>query len=49
VPFFETSAKRNWHVTDVFENLVRQMREYYPEDPMKKKKKRASTAGCIVM
>jgi len=47
LPFYETSAKRNWHVTDVFEDLLRQMRIRYPADPVKKKKKRGS--GCVVM
>jgi len=45
LPFFETSSKRNWGVTDVFEELVRQMRERYPDDPKRKKKKNQ----CIVM
>jgi putative ribosome biogenesis GTPase RsgA len=44
LPFYETSAKRNWHATEVFEELLRQMRTCYPE---RKKKKRAS--GCVVM
>ncbi|EED77569.1 predicted protein, partial [Postia placenta Mad-698-R] len=30
LPFYETSAKRNWHVEDVFQDLVRQMRKRYP-------------------
>ncbi|KAF8802417.1 hypothetical protein BYT27DRAFT_7196602 [Phlegmacium glaucopus] len=46
LPFYETSAKRNWHVTDVFEGLLRQMRTRYPE-PLRKKKKRVSV--CVVM
>ncbi|KAF9048492.1 small GTPase superfamily [Panaeolus papilionaceus] len=48
LPFYETSAKRNWHVADVFEDLLRQMRLQYPQDPSKKRKKRHST-GCVVM
>lgn len=48
LPFYETSAKRNWHATEVFEELLRQMRTCYPgPDPHRKKKKRAS--GCVVM
>jgi Ras-related protein Rap-1A len=47
LPFFETSAKKNWHVSDVFEDLVRQMRNRYPEDPVKTKKK--SHHKCTVM
>ena len=46
LPFYETSAKRNWHATEVFEELLRQMRTCYP-DPLRKKKKRASV--CVVM
>ena len=46
LPFYETSAKRNWHVSDVFEDLIRQMRERYPD---KHKKKRQSSDKCIVM
>ncbi|PVF95911.1 ras-domain-containing protein [Serendipita vermifera] len=30
VPIYETSAKKNWHVTEAFEDLVRQMRIRYP-------------------
>ncbi|THH16657.1 hypothetical protein EW146_g4016 [Bondarzewia mesenterica] len=39
LPFYETSAKRNWHVQDVFEDLVRQMRAYYPPESPKKKRR----------
>lgn len=45
LPFYETSAKRNWHVNDVFEDLLRQMRARYPQDPQRIKKK----SGCIIM
>ncbi|EIW84188.1 hypothetical protein CONPUDRAFT_100023 [Coniophora puteana RWD-64-598 SS2] len=44
-PFYETSAKRNWHVTETFEDLVRQMLAKYPHDPKPKKKGHP----CIVM
>lgn len=47
LPFFETSAKRNWHVTDVFEDLVRQMRTKYPAESPRKTKKRNPI--CVVM
>jgi GTPase SAR1 family protein len=30
VPIYETSAKKNWHVTDAFDDLLRQMRARYP-------------------
>ncbi|KAE9403658.1 hypothetical protein BT96DRAFT_878539 [Gymnopus androsaceus JB14] len=32
LPFYETSSKRNWHISDVFEDLVRQMRARYPAE-----------------
>ncbi|OBZ72621.1 Ras-related protein Rap-1 [Grifola frondosa] len=47
IPFYETSAKRNWHVTDVFEDLVRQMRRCYPNGQPKMKKWRKDP--CVVM
>ncbi|KAF8224146.1 hypothetical protein L208DRAFT_1410711 [Tricholoma matsutake] len=47
LPFYETSAKRNWHVTEVFEDLLRQMRTRYLVDPPRKPKKRPSI--CVVM
>lgn len=46
LPFYETSAKRNWHVTEVFEDLLRQMRTRYPTDTQVKQKKRKS---CTIM
>ncbi|KAH7917582.1 ras-domain-containing protein [Leucogyrophana mollusca] len=39
LPFYETSAKRNWHVADAFEDLVRQMIIRYPFDPAVKKRR----------
>ncbi|KAK0223057.1 P-loop containing nucleoside triphosphate hydrolase protein [Armillaria fumosa] len=47
-PFYETSAKRNWHVSDVFEDLLRQMRKKYPHETPKKRPKRGKDS-CIVM
>jgi len=47
LPFFETSSKKNWHVSDVFEDLVRQMRNRYPDDSVKVKKK--SKPQCVIM
>ncbi|KIY68840.1 hypothetical protein CYLTODRAFT_421290 [Cylindrobasidium torrendii FP15055 ss-10] len=54
VPFYETSAKRNWHVTDAFDDLVRQMRTRYPHatsSPRKGRKKAGShkDGSCIIM
>jgi len=49
LPFYETSAKRNWHVNDVFEDLLRQMRVRYPPDAAKKQKKKQQKGPCIIM
>jgi Fe2+ transport system protein B len=56
IPVYETSAKRDWDVRSAFEDLVRQMRDYYPaEDPSKpkrRKRRRDLSRGrspCIVM
>jgi Ras-related protein Rap-1A len=43
VPLYETSAKKNWHVTDAFEDLLRQMRARYPAVPRKKKRDKTRT------
>ncbi|KAF5367155.1 hypothetical protein D9758_004066 [Tetrapyrgos nigripes] len=46
LPFYETSAKRNWHVSEVFEDLLRQMRSRYPKETPKNPK---TGKRCIVM
>ncbi|KAG6863743.1 hypothetical protein C0991_003524, partial [Blastosporella zonata] len=46
LPFYETLAKRNWHITEVFVDLVKQMQRAYPEELAKRVKK---SPGCIVM
>jgi GTPase SAR1 family protein len=38
IPLYETSAKRDWNVSQVFEDLVRQMRRYYPAEEGHKRK-----------
>jgi Ras-related protein Rap-1A len=50
IPFYEASAKLNWHVDDVFEDLVRRIREEYltPPDPVMKRGKRQQ-GSCIIM
>lgn len=49
LPFYETSAKRNWHVDEVFEDLVRQMRTQYPEETKGRKKRRTiRSMGCVI-
>ncbi|KAJ7829783.1 hypothetical protein B0H14DRAFT_2366334 [Mycena olivaceomarginata] len=53
LPFYETSAKRNWHINDIFEDLLRQMRVRYFPDAAKKAKKKAKKkqpeSPCIIM
>jgi len=52
VPFYETSAKRDWNVRAGFEELVRQMRDIYPIEHARKKKKSkifGENNRCIVM
>jgi len=50
LPFYESSAKRGWHVEDVFEELVRQMRERYPEGSLNQRKKQRSwNKACTIM
>ncbi|GBE88442.1 Ras-related protein [Sparassis crispa] len=47
LPFYETSAKRNWHVSIVFEDLVRQMRKRYPPGELSPRKRKREE--CVVM
>jgi len=47
LPFYETSAKRNWHVSEVFEDLVRQMRKSSASEPPRKRRRRRDP--CLVM
>lgn len=56
IPVYETSAKRNWDVREAFEDLVRQMRHYYPVEESPKKKRRRGQRDrirrrnpCIIM
>jgi Fe2+ transport system protein B len=56
IPVYETSAKRNWDVSQAFEDLVRQMRQYYPVEEPSRRKGRKSHHGrihgrnpCIIM
>lgn len=49
LPFYETSAKKNWHVADVFEELVRQMRDRYPVEKEKKERKKGKNGICPIM
>ncbi|KII89608.1 hypothetical protein PLICRDRAFT_557532 [Plicaturopsis crispa FD-325 SS-3] len=49
LPFYETSAKRNWHIGEVFEDLVKQMAKRYPPEPTKSKKKHKHHRPCAIM
>jgi ethanolamine utilization protein EutP (predicted NTPase) len=56
IPLYETSAKRDWGVSQVFEDLVRQMRQYYPAEECHKRKGKKGHHGrvhrripCIIM
>ncbi|KAH9959678.1 small GTPase superfamily [Russula dissimulans] len=56
IPVYETSAKRDWDVNDAFEDLVRQMRQYYPVEERRNKKRRKGQrdrsrgkSPCIIM
>ncbi|EKM78569.1 hypothetical protein AGABI1DRAFT_114195 [Agaricus bisporus var. burnettii JB137-S8] len=44
LPFYETSAKRNWHIDDIFNDLVRQMRKQYRQQDGPKKR-----GPCVIM
>ncbi|KAG8932176.1 Ras- protein rsr1 [Tulasnella sp. 417] len=46
-PFYETSAKMNWNVTEVFEEIVRQIRARIPEEE-KLRIKRRKGGKCLV-
>jgi len=47
IPVYETSAKRNWDVSEAFYDLVGQMLRYYPVDERPKKKRRKSRRDRI--
>ena len=46
IPFYETSAKKNWNIQEVFEDLVKQMKQRYPDAPSKRRRSRKE---CIIM
>jgi len=56
IPVYETSAKRDWDVNEAFQDLVRQMRQYYPVEERRNKKRRKGQRDrsrgkgpCIIM
>ncbi|KAJ3788085.1 small GTPase superfamily [Lentinula aff. detonsa] len=49
LPFYETSSKRNWHISDVFEDLVRQMRARYPPEQPSRRSKGPKRSPCLIM
>ncbi|KAI0077266.1 hypothetical protein K474DRAFT_1684379 [Panus rudis PR-1116 ss-1] len=49
LPVYETSAKNNVQVKDVFDDLLDQMRAAYPNQPLKSRKRRKKASPCIIM
>lgn len=49
LPFYETSAKKNWHVSTVFEDLLHQMRKRYRDDSQHGRMKKKSKRECLIM
>ncbi|KAI0788090.1 ras-domain-containing protein [Fomes fomentarius] len=47
LPFYETSAKKGWHVNEVFNHLLVRMRKRYPDGQPKNRKRRRDQ--CVVM
>ncbi|EIW57833.1 ras-domain-containing protein [Trametes versicolor FP-101664 SS1] len=47
LPFYETSAKKGWHVNEVFNHLLSRMRKRYPNGVPKSKKRRRDQ--CLIM
>ncbi|KAH9848434.1 ras-domain-containing protein [Lenzites betulinus] len=47
LPFYETSAKKSWHVNEVFNHLLSRMRKQYPNGAPKSKKRRRDQ--CLIM
>lgn len=48
-PFYETSAKRDWHVSEVFDEITRQMRAKYPQGKREFKSRHKKKGPCIIM
>ncbi|EKM57898.1 uncharacterized protein PHACADRAFT_251819 [Phanerochaete carnosa HHB-10118-sp] len=40
IPFYETSAKKNWNIQEVFQDLTKRMRARYPDAPPKRRRKK---------
>ena len=47
IPFYETSAKRGWHVNEVFNDLLTHMRRRYPNGAVKARRRKWDQ--CVVM
>ncbi|KAG9011080.1 Ras- protein rsr1 [Tulasnella sp. JGI-2019a] len=49
-PIFETSAKNNWNINEVFEDIVRQMRTKIPDVVVRRreKDKKKKDPKCII-
>ena len=49
LPFYETSAKKGWHVNEVFNHLLAGMRKRYPDGMPKGHRHRRKDGQCVVM
>lgn len=49
LPFYETSAKKGWHVNEVFNHLLVRMRKRYPDGMPRGHRHRRRDGQCVVM
>ncbi|RPD54304.1 ras-domain-containing protein [Lentinus tigrinus ALCF2SS1-7] len=49
LPFYETSAKKGWHVNEVFNHLLARMRKRYPDGMPKGHRHRRKDGQCVIM
>ncbi|TFK86705.1 ras-domain-containing protein [Polyporus arcularius HHB13444] len=49
LPFYETSAKKGWHVNEAFNHLLGRMRRRYPDGMPRGQKHRKKDGQCLVM
>lgn len=47
-PFYETSAKMNWNVNEVFEEIVHQIRSRIPKEEEELRIKKRKGGKCLV-
>ncbi|KAI0706744.1 ras-domain-containing protein [Cerioporus squamosus] len=49
LPFYETSAKKGWHVNEAFNYLLARMRKRYPDGMPKGQRHRRKDGQCVIM